>query len=204
MTKHSSPLIILFLFTAFLSACGPAATPAPTATPLPTSTPEPEPTPTEVRVESSYLIYVDDAWTPLFEDELGSYPFFLPEDMGGDMGLDNQMIQYGYFAAYQSDSNVLTIYARLLLSDVYRRIELQMADGEKAACLPESVEDTPMEQIHFLYNNGNVGFPPGDGSVVFGDVAASLNDRTYFVVVLDESIQADSVNAVSKLALVCP
>ena len=132
MSKHSLPLIFLFFCAVLMSACGPAATPEPTATPLPTSTPEPEPTPTEVRVESNYLIYVNDAWTPLFEDELGSYPFFLPEDMGGDMGLDNQMIQYGYFADYQPDSNVLTIYARLLLSDVYRRIELQLADGQKS------------------------------------------------------------------------
>lgn len=204
MYRHNLPLILLLLSVLLFSACGPAATPEPTATPLPTNTPEPAPTPTEVRVESGYLIYADGAWTQLFEDELGGYPFFLPEDMMGDMGLDNQMIQYGYFVDFQPDSNVLTIYARLLLSDVYRRIELQLADGQKAACLPESVEDTPMEQIHFLYNNGNVGFPPGDGSVVFGEVAASLNDRSYFVVVLNDPIQAEGLNPVSKLALICP
>lgn len=204
MFKHSLPLVFLFLCAVLLSACGPAATPEPTATPLPTSTPEPEPTPTEVRVESSYLIYVDDAWTPLFEDELGSYPFFLPEDMGGDMGLDNQMIQYGYFADYQPESNILTIYARLLLSDVYRKVELQLSDGQKAACLPQTLGDTCIEDITIMYNNGNVGFPPGDGTVIFSDIVSTLDNRTYFVVVLDDPIQADSVNAVSKLALVCP
>ncbi|MDK2980839.1 MAG: hypothetical protein PWQ55_1186 [Chloroflexota bacterium] len=204
MSKHSLPLTALLLCTLLLSACGPAATPEPTATPLPTNTPEPEPTPTEVRIESSYLIYADDAWTPLFEDELGSYPFFLPEEMMGDMAVDNQMIQYGYFAGFDTDSNVLTLYARLLLSDVYRKVELQLADRQQAACLPEAIEDTPIEKLSFMYNNGNVGFPPGDGTVVFSEVAPALSERSYFVVVLSDPIQPDEINAVSKLALVCP
>ena len=203
MSKNTVFLIVILLFTGILTACGPAATPEPTALPIPTNTPEPEATATAVRVDSGLLIYGADGWTTLYEDEITS-PFFLPEDMSGDMALNNQMIQYGYFSDYQPDINVLTIYARLLLANFYRPVQLQLTDGQKAACLPEAIEDTSIEDITFLYSNSGVGFPPGSGSVVFGDVASTLNDRTYFVVVLDEPIQADSINAVTKLGLVCP
>jgi hypothetical protein len=78
-----------------------------------------------------------------------------------------------------------------------------LADGQKAACLPESMGDTNIEDVAFLYKNGKVGFPPGDGTVVFSKVLPALTDRSYFVVVLSDPIQADNVNTVSQIGLIC-
>jgi len=203
---HKKVIIIsLLLIPALISACSPAPAPEPTDTPVPTEapTPTPEPTATEERVESGFYTNAGGAWAPIYDDEMTG-PVFLPEDMvGGDMDVF-QLVQSGYFNAYEADSMVLSMYASVPPGGIFRVLEIQLAENQTVICLPEKVGDTKIEKLSYMPSGGRVNFPPGPGNQSLADVAAELTGETYIVVILSEPVSGEAVNPASQLAMVCP
>lgn len=172
-----------------------AATPAPTETPSPTDTPE--------RVESGFYTHGESGWAPVYQDEM-TVPVFLPEDMvGGDLDMMQRM-QYGYFAAFDPDTNILTAHINVPPGALFRKLDFQLRDDQNVICLPDTVSSTPIEDIQFMPNNGSVSFPAGTGKQAISDIEKDLHDGVYLVIVLPEAVTQDIANPVSQLAMVCP
>ena len=192
--------LILACGITLLSACGTPA-PEPTATPAPTEAPQP--TATEARVESAYFSYTDGEWSRLFEDEL-SFPFFLPEEMDKASSQNYQMIQTGYFAAYDPATQVLTMRSLVIMAKIYREVLFQLDENLTVSCLPADIDGTPIEEISYLYSENGVGFPPGPGKQKLGDVISDFSTDTYMVLILDAPVDPQAVNLVKQVAAVCP
>ncbi len=186
--------IILF------SACG-TPTPEPTATPEPTE--EPQPTATEARVESAYFSYNDGEWLRLYEDEL-NFPFFLPEEMDEASSQNYQMIQTGYFAAYDPATQILTMRSLVIMAKIYREVQFQLDESLTVACLPAEVNGTAMEELRFMYSAKGVGFPPGPGNRKVSEIIAGFNSDTYMVLILEAPVDPQSINLVKQIAAICP
>lgn len=197
---RASLFLILACGITLLSACGTPA-PEPTATPVPTE--EPQPTATEVRVESNYFAYTDGEWTRFYEDEL-SFPFFLPEDMDEASSQNYQMIQTGYFAAYDPAAQVLTMRSLVIMAKIYREVQFQLDENLTVSCLPADIDGTPIEEISYLYSENGVGFPPGPGNQKVGDVISNFSTDTYIVLILDAPVDPQAVNLVKQIAAICP
>lgn len=201
----NKPVIVLLTLSILIAACGQAPTPEPTATVPPTEvpTPEPQPTATEVHVESGFYAYSDDGWMPIFEDEMTG-PIFLPEEMFGGDTAAMQLVQYGYFSAYDAKSMIMSAYAKVLPGELYRKIDFQLSENQNVICLPEKIDDLSISELSFGPTNGNVSFPPGPGNQLFGDVLSALNDNSYSVIVLESPVDSEIANPVHQLAMVCP
>ena len=200
--KQNRKLLFLTLACSIIlfSACG-TPTPEPTATPEPTE--EPQPTATEARVESAYFSYTDGEWSRLFEDEL-SFPFFLPEEMDEASSQNYQMIQTGYFAAYDPAAQVLTMRSLVIMAKIYREVQFQLDENLIVSCLPADIDGTPIEEISYLYSENGVGFPPGPRKQKLGDVISDFSTDTYMVLILDAPVDPQAVNLVKQVAAVCP
>jgi len=205
MDQRKFFFITLTLLLVFLSACGttPQAIPEPTAIPTSAATSTPQATATQARVESDYYFYQDENWVRLYEDEI-TFPFFLPEDMQADGSENYQMIQSGYFADYDADTQVLSMRALVILAKMYREVQFQLDESLSVSCLPAEVNGTPIEDLSFIYSAKGVGFPPGPGSTAFEEVVARLNTDTYMVLILDAPVDPQAVNNVVRIAAVCP
>ena len=202
--------VFLFLLVpcslVLLSACGPTtpeATPQPTAIPTSEATSTPQATPTETRVESDFYFYRDGEWVRLYEDEI-TFPFLLPEDMQPEGSENYQMIQTGYFAAYDSDTQVMSMRALVIMAKMYREVQFQMDEGMVVFCLPAQINDTPIEEISYLYNEKGVGFPPGPGNTTLGEIVSAFDTDTYMVLILDAPVDPLAINMVVRIAAICP
>lgn len=200
--NRACSFIVLASTLVFLSAC---VNPVSDLTPIPTAepTPEPQPTATEVRVESDYSSYNEGVWTRYYEDEL-TFPFFLPEDMDGDDSQNYQMIQSGYFAAYDAETQVVTMRALVIMARIYREVQFQLDESLTVACLPAEVNGTPMEELRFMYSTKGVGFPPGAGNHKVGEIIAGFNSDTYMVLILEAPVDPQAINLVKQIAAICP
>ncbi len=200
--KNRPALSFLFILitVVLLSAC---AQPAPEPTPVPTLEPSPPPPATAVRVESDYYSYADGTWTKYYEDEL-TFPFMLPEDMEEGSSQEYQLIQRGYFASYDEGTQVLTMRSLVILARIFRDVQFQMDENITVSCLPASIDGTPIEDIHFMYSEKGVGFPPGAGNARFSDLLPALTTDTYMVLILTDPVDPAAINQISQIAAVCP
>ncbi|MHB8807117.1 MAG: hypothetical protein ACYC59_06000 [Anaerolineaceae bacterium] len=194
--------IILASTLVFLSAC---VNPVREPTPIPTAepTPEPQPTATEARVESDFYSYNEGVWTRYFEDEL-TFPFFLPEEMEGGDTQNYQMIQSGYFAAFDTETQVVSMRTLVIMAKMYREVQFQLDENLTVACLPAEVDGTAMEELRFLYSAKGVGFPPGAGNHKVGEIIAGFNSDTYMVLILEAPVDPQAINLVKQIAAICP
>lgn len=194
--------IILASTLVFLSAC---VNPVREPTPMPTAepTPEPQPTATEARVESDYYSYNEGVWTRYFEDEL-TFPFFLPEEMEEDSSQNYQMIQSGYFAAFDAETQVVSMRTLVIMAKMYREVQFQLDENLTVACLPAEVDGTAMEELRFLYSAKGVGFPPGAGNYKVSEIIADFNNDTYMVLILEAPVDPQAINLVKQIAAICP
>ena len=194
--------IILASTLVFLSAC---VNPVREPTPMPTAepTPEPQPTATEARVESDYYAYNEGVWTRYFEDEL-TFPFFLPEEMEEDSSQNYQMIQSGYFVAFDAETQVVSMRTLVIMAKVYREVQFQLDENLTVACLPAEVNGTAMEELRFLYSAKGVGFPPGAGNYKVSEIIAGFNSDTYMVLILEAPVDPQAINLVKQIAAICP
>jgi hypothetical protein len=203
-------IITLLTLSLLAAACSQPSAPLPTETALPVVEPtksptiQPQPTATEERIESGFYTRVDGSWNLLYEDEITG-PVLLPEDLtGGDLA-PMQLVQYGYFAAYDAESAILTAYTGDLFGGMFRKIKFQLSDDQPVTCLPETVGDgTPITNIKFMPNNGKVSFPPGPGNTKFANILPAMDDSVRLVMVLDAAVTADAVNPLQQLAMICP
>lgn len=201
----SKRLIFLLFFVLLLSACSQTSELEPTITDVPTAVPtlEPEPTPTETRIESGFYNFLDEKWSPIYIDEMTA-PVFLPEEMvGGDME-NFQKVQYGYFVSYSVESNLFTMRSKVMPGEIFRDLLFQLEENQDVICLPETIGDTPIQNITFMYSNGTVEFPFGNGTRQLNDFLPILSDRSYFVIELTEPVHAETPNLVSVVAAICP
>ena len=203
--KTNAAFLIILIMT---SACGQPNTVEPVDFEIPTEisasvpTAEPLPTATDTRLESGYFTFDNENSVPVYQDELT--PFFLPEDMtGGDME-NFQLIQYGYFRSYDSESLELIMLSRIMTGNMYRELQIQLDENQKITCLPETLGDTPITDLNFPISNGDVSFPSGPGERQFNDILPNLTKTSYFVIVLTETVQADQINSVKSIAGICP
>ena len=207
---HKQSIIGLILVSLFVCSCGQSSAPLPTDTPTPTEipteepTPEPQPTATAERVESGFYARQDGIWQIVYEDEMTG-PVILPEELTGGSLAEMQQVQYGYFANYDAETNVLTAYTSVLLGGLYRMISFQLADDQTVVCLPETVgDDVAIDTIKFMPTNGKVGFPPGPGHKRINELLLVMHEGVYTVFVLETSINAAAINPLNQLAMVCP
>ncbi len=202
MKKHLFITTLLALLV--LNACSSAPEPQPTVTPIPTEiqTPEPQPTATEVRVETGFYALAEDGWAVVYEDELNS-PIFLPEDMLGGNVEDAQLIQYGYFIGFDAETSVMTLRVRVMPGVFYRDLEFLVDEGLMVTCLPEMINDTPIQDITFMAGK-TLSFPPGPGKQPLADILPELNENSYLVPVLAAPVQAQEPNEIFILAGICP
>jgi len=202
--KHNRAFLFIILASTlvFLSAC---VNPVREPTPMPTAepTPEPQPTATEARVESDYYSYIEGVWTRYYEDEL-TFPFFLPEEMEGGDSQNYQMIQSGYFAAFDAETQVITMRTLVIMAKIYREVQFQLDENLTVACLPAEVNGTAMEELRFLYSAKGVGFPPGAGNYKVSEIIAGFNSDTYMVLILEAPVDPQAINLVEQIAAICP
>lgn len=198
--RSSSFLLIVLITVVLLSAC---TQPAPEPTPVPTLVPSPQPTATAVRVESDYYSYADGVWTRYYQDEL-TFPFMLPEDMEESSSQQYQMIQTGYFSAYDQATQTLNMRAQVILARIFREVQFQVDENITVSCLPASIDGNPIEDIHYMYSEKGVGFPPGPGNQKLSDLLPSLTADTYMVLILTNPVDPAAVNQVTQIAAICP
>ena len=200
--RPASSLLFILITVVLLSAC---AQPALEPTPVPTQEPtlKPQPTATEARLESDYYSYTDGIWTKYYQDEL-TFPFMLPEDMEEGSSQQYQMIQSGYFAAFDAETQVLTMRSLVVLARIYRDLQFQLVENMQVSCLPFSLNDTPIQDLKFMYSKNGVGFPPGPGNQPLADILPFLTTDTYIVLVLTDPVDPNAVNPVAQLAAICP
>ena len=203
-------IIVLLTLSILTASCSsaelPAATEAPAPTQVPTEAPteEPQPTAKIERVESGFYRRTDAGWTPIYEDEMTS-PVFLPEELtGGDLDFF-QMVQYGYFSDYQADLSVLSAYVEVPPGGLFRMLDFAVSSDQIVNCLPQTIgDDTPIGGIKIMPVNGSVNFPSGPGNKSISDLLPAINDYTYVVLVLRAAVNADAVNPLNQLAMLCP
>ena len=198
--RPASSLLFILITVVLLSAC---AQPAPEPTPVPTLEPSPQPTATAVRVESDYYSYADGTWTKYYEDEL-TFPFFLPEDMEEESSQQYQMIQTGYFSAYDQTTRTLNMRVQVILARIFRDVQFQVDENTTVSCLPASIDGTPIEDIHYMYSAKGVGFPPGPGNQKLSALLPSMTTDTYMVLILTDPVDPAVVNQVTQIAAICP
>lgn len=204
------PSIALFIFILIISSCSrptpslPTATVQPTSQPTLTQTPEPQPSPTIEHIETGFYTLSEKGWQPVYEGEMTG-PVFLPDDfVGGDLDMF-QIMQYGYFADYDSENEILSAYIELPPGGYFQIIDLDLNGLENVTCLPEIVsDDTPIEKVKFMPTNGKVNFPSGSASTAWPDILPMLDDTVYLVAVLETAVSADNPNPLAQLAMVCP
>ncbi len=74
------------------------------------------------------------------------------------------MVQSGYFAAYDAETQVVTIRALVIMAKIYREVQFQLDESLTPACLPAEVNNTAMEELRFIYSAKGAGFPPDRGT----------------------------------------
>jgi len=198
--RPAASLLFILIPVVLLSACAQAA---PEPTPVPTLEPSPQPTATAVRVESDYYSYTDGVWTRFYQDEL-TFPFMLPEDMEESSSQQYQMIQTGYFSAYDQATQTLNMRAQVVLARIFREVQFQVDENTTVSCLPASIDGNPIEDIHYMYSEKGVGFPPGPENQKLSDLLPLMTADTYMVLILTDPVDPAALNSVTQIAAICP
>jgi hypothetical protein len=124
--------------------------------------------------------------------------------MEGDDSQNYQMVQSGYFAAYDAETQVVTMRTLVIMAKIYREVQFQLDESLTVACLPAEVNGTAMEELRFMYSAKGVGFPPGPGNRKVSEIIAGFNSDTYMVLILEAPVDPQSINLVKQIAAICP